>query len=80
VGEKGWGVDRLVNATPNQLACQVSSNVMLNRNLSNAAPEWQAMNLRWPGGELVVACPLKGLVRSAQILSDLVNSFLVAEI
>jgi hypothetical protein len=46
----------------------------------NAAPEWQAMNLRWPGGELVVACPLKGLVRSAQILSDLVNSFLVAEI
>ena len=38
------------------------------------------MNLRWPGGELVVACPLKGLVRSAQILYDLVKSFLVAEI
>jgi hypothetical protein len=38
------------------------------------------MNLRWSGEELVVACPLKGLVRSAQIHSDLVNSFLVAEI
>ena len=48
--------------------------------MPNAAPEWQAMSLRWPDGELVVACPLKGLVRSAQILSDLVNSFLVAEI
>jgi hypothetical protein len=48
--------------------------------LPNAAPEWQAMSLRWPDGELVVACPLKGLVRSAQILYDLVKSFLVAEI
>ncbi len=38
------------------------------------------MNLRWFGEELVVACPLKGLVRSVQIHSDLVNSFLVAEI
>ena len=46
----------------------------------NAGPEWQAMNLRWSGEELVVAFPLKGLVRSAQIRSVLVNSFLVAEI
>jgi hypothetical protein len=38
------------------------------------------MNLRWSGEELVVACPLKGLVRSAQIHSDLVNIYLVAEI
>jgi len=31
--------------------------------LSNAAPEWQAGSLRWRSGELLVACPLEGLVR-----------------
>jgi hypothetical protein len=30
---------------------------------SNAAPEWQAGSLRWRSGELLVACPLEGLVR-----------------
>jgi hypothetical protein len=29
----------------------------------NAAPEWQAWSLRPRSKELVVACPLKGLVR-----------------
>lgn len=37
--------------------CQVS-----NRLMANAAPEWQAMSLGWQSIELVVACPLKGLV------------------
>ena len=30
----------------------------------NAAPEWQAGSLGWRSRELVVACPLEGLVRS----------------
>ena len=30
---------------------------------SNAAPEWQARRLGWRCRELVVACPLEGLVR-----------------
>lgn len=29
---------------------------------SNAAPEWQARSLWWRSIELMVACPLKGLV------------------
>ena len=29
---------------------------------SNAAPEWQAVTLRWHSGGFVGACPLKGLV------------------
>jgi hypothetical protein len=32
--------------------------------MPNAAPEWQAENLGWPSCELMVACPLEGLVRS----------------
>jgi hypothetical protein len=31
---------------------------------SNAAPEWQAGSIGWRSRELVVACPLEGLVRS----------------
>jgi hypothetical protein len=30
----------------------------------NAAPEWQAGGLRWHSRELVVACTLKGPVRT----------------
>jgi hypothetical protein len=30
---------------------------------SNAAPEWQAGRLGWRSRDLVVACPLEGLVR-----------------
>jgi hypothetical protein len=33
---------------------------------SNAAPEWQAGNLGWRCSELMAACPLEGLVRSAR--------------
>ena len=29
----------------------------------NAALEWQAESMRWHSKELVVACPLEGLVR-----------------
>ncbi len=29
---------------------------------ANAAPEWQAKSLGWRSSELVVACPLEGLV------------------
>jgi hypothetical protein len=29
----------------------------------NAAPEWQARSLGWRSKELMVACPLEGLVR-----------------
>jgi hypothetical protein len=32
---------------------------------SNAAPEWQALSMRWRSREIVVACPLEGLVRMA---------------
>jgi hypothetical protein len=31
--------------------------------MANAALEWQAGSLRWRSGELLVACPLEGLVR-----------------
>jgi hypothetical protein len=31
--------------------------------LSNAALEWQARSMGWHSRRLVVACPLKGLVR-----------------
>lgn len=30
----------------------------------NAAPEWQAGSLRWRSGEIMVARPIEGLVRS----------------
>ena len=33
------------------------------RHSPNAAPEWQAGRLGWRSKELVVACPLEGLVR-----------------
>ena len=34
--------------------------------LSNAAPEWQPRSMWWRCRELVVACPLEGLVRLDQ--------------
>jgi hypothetical protein len=33
------------------------------RDPSNAAPEWQAKSMWWRSRDLVVACPLEGLVR-----------------
>jgi hypothetical protein len=36
---------------------------------SNAAPEWQAGSLRWRSSELRAACPLEGLVRTAEYLA-----------
>jgi hypothetical protein len=36
---------------------------------SNAAPEWQARSLRGRSRELVVACPLEGLVRRFPVVS-----------
>jgi hypothetical protein len=38
-------------------------------NPPNAVPEWQAGSLRRRGGELVVACPLEGLVRLPKVAS-----------
>ncbi len=35
--------------------------------MPNAAPEWQARNLGWRSRLLLVACPLKGLVRRYRI-------------
>jgi hypothetical protein len=34
----------------------------------NAALEWQASRLRWRSRELMVVCPLKGIVRWQQLL------------
>jgi hypothetical protein len=33
----------------------------------NAAPEWQAVSMWWRGRAWVVACPLEGLVRKADL-------------
>ena len=37
----------------------------------NAALEWQAGSLRWRSRELMVACPLEGLVRSVVLLETI---------
>jgi hypothetical protein len=41
----------------------------------NAGLEWQARSLGWRSGELVVACPLEGLVRkssSAELFTQVI--------
>jgi hypothetical protein len=39
----------------------------------NAAPEWQARSFGWQSKELIVACPLEGLVRTANLLTTNAN-------
>jgi hypothetical protein len=38
--------------------------------MPNAAPEWQAGKLGWYSRELVVACPLEGLVRRLEDVEE----------
>jgi hypothetical protein len=37
----------------------------------NAAPEWQARSMRWCSGELVVACPIEGLVMQMSLKNQI---------
>jgi hypothetical protein len=39
--------------------------VLLVQRWLNAAPEWQALSMRLRSREIVMACPLEGLVRMA---------------
>jgi hypothetical protein len=48
------------NALPIVLRVSCSGSGLLS---PNAAPEWQARILRWRSREIMVACPLEGLVR-----------------
>ncbi len=44
--------------------------------LFNAAPEWQAGNLRWRSQALLVACPLEGLVRNVAPNAETTHSLI----
>lgn len=42
---------------------------------ANASPEWQAGSLGWRSRELMVACPLEGIVRRSHHNSNKLRTF-----